>query len=134
MFPADYRALVAAEPDNERAWALLAIMEALLGNRDEARRCADRAVEFVPIAAHPFFGPRNLAARAFVRAWTGDKAAAIDDYARLLTLPFGSLRNIGPFDGSSVFEMKTDPTYAPLRGEPAFEALLNDPKNRAPLF
>ena len=132
--PADYRALVAREPNNDRAWGHLALMEALLGHHDEARRCADRAMELVPVAAHPFFGPRTLAARAFVRAWRGDKSAALDDYERLLTMPFGSLRNIGPFTGSSVFEMKADPTYAPLHGEPRFESLLNDPKNQAPLF
>jgi hypothetical protein len=30
--------------------------------------------------------------------------------------------------------MKQCPVYAPLRGDPRFEALLNDPKNNAPLF
>ena len=27
-----------------------------------------------------------------------------------------------------------DPAFAPLRGDAAFEALLKDPKNHAPLF
>jgi hypothetical protein len=30
--------------------------------------------------------------------------------------------------------MKHHPAYAPLQGDPRFEALLNDPKNNAPLF
>jgi hypothetical protein len=39
-----------------------------------------------------------------------------------------------PYSGLNVHEMKRDPTYTPLRGDPRFEALLNDPKNNAPLF
>jgi hypothetical protein len=30
--------------------------------------------------------------------------------------------------------MKRHPYFFPLQGDPAFEALLNDPKNYAPLF
>jgi hypothetical protein len=38
------------------------------------------------------------------------------------------------FGNLSVHEMRHHPRYAPLRGDPRFEALLNDPKNSAPLF
>jgi hypothetical protein len=30
--------------------------------------------------------------------------------------------------------MRRNARYFPLRGDPRFEALLNDPKNNAPLF
>jgi hypothetical protein len=47
------------------------------------------------------------------------------EYARLLRVPSSGL---------NVHEMKSSPFYAPLRGDPRFEALLNDPKNNEPLF
>jgi hypothetical protein len=61
----------------------------------------------------------------FVLAWTGEKDRAIAEYARLLQVPGSDL---------NVHVMRRHPAYAPLRGDPRFEALLNDPKNNAPLF
>jgi hypothetical protein len=58
-------------------------------------------------------------------AQTGDKDRAIAEYARLLRVPRAGL---------NIHEMKCHPAYASLRGDPCFEALLNDPKNNAPLF
>jgi hypothetical protein len=34
----------------------------------------------------------------------------------------------------TVHMMRHDPCWFPLRGDPHFAALLNDPKNNAPLF
>lgn len=34
----------------------------------------------------------------------------------------------------NIHEMKRAPQFAPLRGDPRFEALLTDPKINAPLF
>ena len=34
----------------------------------------------------------------------------------------------------NVFVMRRHPAYAPLRDDPRLQALLNDPKNNAPLF
>jgi hypothetical protein len=34
----------------------------------------------------------------------------------------------------SVHPLRVNPELAPLRGDPRFEARLNDPKNNAPLF
>ena len=41
-------------------------------------------------------------------------------------------RNISPYP--NIHLMKTAPEYFLLRGDPRFEALINDPKNNAPLF
>lgn len=38
------------------------------------------------------------------------------------------------YSGFNVYEMKPDPRSHPLQGDPRFEALLNEPKNNAPLF
>ncbi len=35
---------------------------------------------------------------------------------------------------ANVHEMRHHPDFFPLQGDPRFEALLNDPKNNAPLY
>jgi len=55
------------------------------------------------------------------------------EYARLLRTPMtqGTARNAATLN---VHVMRHHPFYFPLQGDPRFEALLNDPKNNAPLF
>ena len=36
--------------------------------------------------------------------------------------------------GFNVHALKNGPSFFPLKSYPAFEAILNDPKNNAPLF
>ena len=61
----------------------------------------------------------------FSTAGPADKDRAIAEVMRLLRVPASEL---------NVHEMKRAPSFAPLRGDPRFEALLNDPKNNEPLF
>jgi len=116
-------------------WATRGAAEALLGHREEALRCAHKAVELEPETLDALGGASQRAYLAFVYAWTGDKDAAIAEYARLLRTPFGCIRGQGgAFPDATIHAMKFDPIYAPLRGDPRFEALLSDPKNNEPLF
>jgi hypothetical protein len=78
-------------------------------------------------------GPTRSLSLAFVYSWTGDKDRSIAEYARLLRIPVSVSYAVNE-NGLNVHEMKRCPAYAPLRGDPRFEALLNDPKNNAPLF
>ena len=119
------RSALEKEPTNPGRWSALGMREAVLGHGDEALRCARKAMELRPESLSAPFGPRYSAGLAFVYAWTGDKDRAIAEIARLLRVPFSGL---------NVHEMKRHPAYHPLRGDPRFEALLNDPKNNAPLF
>ena len=120
------RARLASALDNSMAWADVARIEALLGNKEEALRCARKAVELTPESFDTWDGPRISVTLAFVYAWTGDKERAIAEYARLLRVPGDSALN--------VHVMKRSPEFFPLQGDPRFEALLADPKNNAPLF
>ena len=49
-------------------------------------------------------------------------------FARLLRIPCSE------WDILNVRVMRRHPLFFPLQGDPRFEALLNDPKNNAPLF
>lgn len=114
-------------PNQPGRWSTLAQWEALLGNKEEALRCAQKAVELASDAMG--LGNQSATAQsvafAFIYTWTGDKDRAIAEYARLLHEPYSFL---------NVHEMERHPAFAPLRGDPRFEALLADPKNNAPLF
>lgn len=39
-----------------------------------------------------------------------------------------------PWMRMNIYARRHHPAFAPLRGDPPFEALLNDPRNNAPLF
>ncbi|MSU48248.1 MAG: tetratricopeptide repeat protein [Opitutus sp.] len=127
-FPAKLRARLELEPENDYAWSALGMVEALLGHPEAALRCARKAIELVPESLDALHASDNRLILAFVYAWTGDKEKALEEYARLLRAP------VYMADELNVHVMKHHPYYFPLQGDPRFEALLNDPKNNAPLF
>jgi hypothetical protein len=100
-----------------------------MGDRDEAFRCARKPIELVPESSDAWVGPDYRSALAFVHAWAGDTDRAIEEYAHLLRNP-----PTAPLDQVNVHLMRRSLQYFPLQGDPRFEALLNDPKNYAPLF
>jgi TolB-like protein/cytochrome c-type biogenesis protein CcmH/NrfG len=106
------------------AWSNLAGAYVLTGNRDEALRCARRAKELVPETSDAVAGPGYSLAYASTQAWLGDKDAALAELARLLRTPYGE----------NIYSAKHGLGWFPLRGDPRFEALVNDPKNNAPML
>ena len=123
-YPAELRARLVNEPQNQAVFAQLAQIEALLAHKAEALAAAQQARTLMPdsLDALNSRGPRG--ALAFVYTWTGDKAAACAELRQLLAT--GGQPN--------VFVLKHSPGFAPLKGDPAFEAMVNDPKNNQPLF
>ena len=119
---------VARQPSNASLWACLAEAHAIKGEKDEAIRCSEKAMELVPEARDALDGPTNALLHASVLAQVGEKDRALAELSRLLKVPFGAnaraTRN-GIWFGAS---------FRSLRGDPRFEALLSDPANNAPEF
>ena len=124
--PAEGRSKLERQPTNDLLWSEQALMEALLGQKTEALRAARKAVELMPESLDATDGPEYGRTLAVVYAWTGDKDRALAELTRLLRVPFGYY--------GSVHDLRVDAAFAPLRGDPRFEALLKDPKNLEPLF
>jgi tetratricopeptide (TPR) repeat protein len=104
------------EPHVRHALAL-----ALLGRREAAVDEARRAVALRPLSRDAYEGPYYLYQLARVLTMTGDRAGAAAQLAELLRVP--SLLTPG--------WLAIDPTFAVLRGEPAFDALLADARRAA---
>ena len=120
---------LARQPSNASLWTSLAEAHALRGEKDEAIRCCEKAMELVPESRDAVAGPGNALIRASVLAWIGEKDRALAEFARLLKVPFSganvhAARN-GIWFGAS---------FRALRGDPRLEALLNDPANNEPAF
>lgn len=120
----DLKAQLQKEPSNSSLWLATGFTEAVLGDRDGALAAAAKATELVPEAKDAVDGPQKAVSRAQILAWVGDKDRAVAELARLLRVPYGA----------NVHNELHDPGWMPLRDDPRFKALLDDPKNNEPLF
>jgi tetratricopeptide (TPR) repeat protein len=113
-----------AQQPSPTTWVLLSGAYALAGDKAEALRCAQAARELIPEGKDAVSGPPLSLNYAQILAWTGDKDRALAEFARLLRTPFGD----------NIHTAKNNPGWLPLWKDPRFQALVNDPKNNAPLF
>ena len=111
------------EKPSATIWSNLGAAYVLMGDRSEALRCARKATELVPEAADAVAGPGFSLNLASDLAWLGDKEAALAELARLLRTPYGE----------NIYAARYGLTWFPLRGDPRFEKLVNDPANNAPI-
>jgi TolB-like protein/Flp pilus assembly protein TadD len=112
------------EPTSISAWLYWGVAQALLGNRDATLTAERRMGELLPESADALSGPEVSRGRAVLLAWAGEKDRALAELERLISVPYGL----------NVFSARYDSSWIPLRGDPRFEALLSDPRNRAPLL
>ncbi len=101
-------------PENAEVLAELALAAAGYGEKEEAMRLAQRAVEMRPVEADALEGPRLQMVRAEIMAMNGDQDGALEALARLGKIPFGL--NSG--------DLKLSPSWDGLRDDPRFERLL----------
>ena len=107
---------VQAQPDYGPAWCVLGVIDAALGRKEDALREGRRAVELLPVEKDSINGAHMIEYLAMIAAWVGEKDLA------LRTTRFLS-RSV-PLRGVTYGELKLDPFWDPLRGDPCFEKIV----------
>ncbi|HJW37801.1 MAG TPA: protein kinase [Candidatus Udaeobacter sp.] len=106
---------VRTQPDYPAALCALGVVDAVLGNKEDAIREGERAVELLPVTKNAIQGATLVRYLAVVYAWTGEKDRAIERLAETTHLP-GSHVTYG--------NLRLNPLWDPMRGDPRFEALV----------
>ena len=103
------------KPEHARTIAVLAQVDAGLGQKDLALREAQHAIDLMPISKDIYDGALVLEGLAQVYTWSGDRDRAIGLVQKLVTMP--SYINYA--------RLKFHPLWSPLRGDPRFEKIVN---------
>jgi len=111
---AEQEKLVRADPDNAGALAVLGLIDAALGRKEEALREGRRAVELLPVEKDSINGAVIIAYLATIAAWVGDKDLACQEI--VASIRYSSYLSYG--------QLKRMPEWDPLRGDPCFEKIV----------
>jgi TolB-like protein/Tfp pilus assembly protein PilF len=107
--------VVQADPNYGPALCILALIDAGLGQKEDALRESRRAVELVPVEKDSINGADVMHYSAVAAAWVGEKDLALQNLAKAAQLP----------SSASYGRLKLLPWYDPLRGDPRFEKIVN---------
>ena len=106
---------VQKQPDYAAALCALGVIDAVLGNKEDAIREGERTVQLTPVSKNAIEGATLVRYLAVIYAWAGDKDRAIQRLAETTYLP-GSHVSYG--------YLRLHPLWDPLRGDPRFEAIV----------
>jgi TolB-like protein/phage shock protein PspC (stress-responsive transcriptional regulator) len=102
------------KPEHARTIAVLAQVDAGLGQKDLAIREAQHAIDLMPVSKDIYDGALVLEGLAQVYTWSGDRDRAIGLVQKLVTMP--GYTNYG--------RLKLHPLWSPLRADPRFERIV----------
>jgi TolB-like protein/Tfp pilus assembly protein PilF len=102
------------KPEHARTIAVLAQVDAGLGQKELAIREAQHAVDLIPISKDVYDGALVLEGLCQVYTWSNEPDRAIELLQRLVAMP--SYVNYS--------RLKLHPMWNPLRGDPRFEAIV----------
>ncbi len=105
---------LAAHPGDPRYHSSLGIAYAALGRKREAVAEGRRATELLPLEKDALYGLSHLHDLAVIHVMAGEDAEALAEIERLLSVP----------SFISPAWLRANPQWAPLWGDPRFEALL----------
>jgi tetratricopeptide (TPR) repeat protein len=103
------------QPDYAQALCALGVVDAALGNKEDAIREGERAAQLMPVTKSSLEGAKLMQYLAIIYAWTGEKDRAIARLAETVKLPVVEL---------SYGYLHLNPLWDPLRGDPRFEAIV----------
>jgi TolB-like protein/Flp pilus assembly protein TadD len=103
------------KPQDAPYFADIAKLDAGLGQKEEAIREAQHAVEIQPIGKDSLNGPTWVSNLALVYAWTGERDRALEQLEKVATLP-----GYGPTYG----DLRFNPCWDDLRGDKRFDKII----------
>jgi len=104
------------DPDDARYHSVRGVVLAGLNRDEEAIASAKKGLELMPPEVEAWRGTYRLRDLALVYAMTGRQDEALEILERLLSMP----------SDLSVWDLRLDPYWDDLRGDPRFEALLEE--------
>jgi TolB-like protein/class 3 adenylate cyclase len=105
---------VSEQPEYAPAWTILGVIDAGLGRKSEAIAEGKRACELLPLSKDAWDGAGLVSYLALIYTWLGEKDLALDQLAIAAKAP----------NGITYGELKLEPTWDSLRGDPRFEKLV----------
>jgi serine/threonine protein kinase/tetratricopeptide (TPR) repeat protein len=111
---AEQEKIVETQPNYGPVLCVLGLIDAALGAKDQALREGRRAVELLSVEKDGINGPRMIMYFAIIAAWVGDKDLACEQLAIAIRFP----------SSPSYGELKLQPFWDPLRGDPCFEKIV----------
>jgi TolB-like protein/tRNA A-37 threonylcarbamoyl transferase component Bud32 len=106
---------VGSQPNYAQGLCALGVLDAALGNKQDAIREGERAVKLMPASKSAVDGPALMRYLAIIYAWTGEKDRAIEQLTEAVKLPVA---------GMSYGQLRLNPLWDPLRSDPRFEAIV----------
>ena len=99
------------QPNYAEAICALGVIDAVLGNRENAIKEGQLAVELMPVSKNAVDGPLLIKYLAAIYAWVGEKDRALEQLNQAVGLP--SYLSYG--------QLRLHPIWEPLRGDPRFQ-------------
>jgi len=106
--------VVHTQPDYGPVLCTLGLIDAQLGRREKALQESRQAVELMPVSKSSLEGAGVLCGFAVICAWIGERDLAFEQLEILAKLPAGP----------SYGDLRLDPFWDPLRGDPRFEKII----------
>jgi serine/threonine-protein kinase len=106
--------IVREQPAYPEALSVLGMIDAALGNKEDAISEGRRATDLLPIAKDALAGASLAENLATIYAWTGEKPLACERLQALTAVP----------SGVSYGSLRLSPYWDPLRGDACFEKIV----------